>query len=124
MRRPIQILPDHFDTSSQDPVLLDDLEDEIDVSEVYNHETKKMLCQLLTSQCQLAVVLTPLITTVYPPSGFESSVVDFGTKLVRIENVKARLRYWETNEVVQVPSNQNLHTSVAFYSQLTSLYFE
>ncbi|KAH8706023.1 hypothetical protein BGW36DRAFT_457350 [Talaromyces proteolyticus] len=124
MRRPIQVLPFHFDPYSREPLQLKDLEAEIDVSEVYNKETKVMLCKILTSLCNLVTALTMLITTIYPPSGIEDLDTDIGMKLLQADDIKSRLRYWESNHMVHLSFSQNHHSSVRFYSQLTTLYYD
>ncbi|KAJ5912019.1 uncharacterized protein N7473_001322 [Penicillium subrubescens] len=70
MRRPLQILPTHFEVASRDPLLMDDLSDEIHTSQVYDSETKEMLCKIMTSLCRLAVSLTNVIMTLYPLDPF------------------------------------------------------
>jgi hypothetical protein len=124
MRRPIQVHPVHFDASSHDPLVLDDLEDEINESEVYDANTKRMLCTILTSQCRLATAVTMLITTIYPHSGVEDLQTDFCTKLKRTDDIKSRLQYWETHHMVRLLPDQDHYAAVDFYAQLTSLYYE
>lgn len=67
MRQPLRILPSHFDTASQCPLLLEALSMKFQTSEVYDPETRMMLLKVLTSQCRLVPALTALIIAVYPP---------------------------------------------------------
>lgn len=123
MRRSLQILPSHFDAASQCPLLLADLSEETHASEVYDPETKVMLCKVLTSQCQLVAALTSLIMAVYPPDQSKSLHENFES--VRINEIKSQLEYWKTNHMLQ-PSSQDssYHPSIPFYKQLTCVYFE
>jgi hypothetical protein len=122
MRRSLQILPYDFDASSHTPPTIEDFYDEIYTSEVYNPETKTMLTSIFASQCHLAVAITMLLVTLFAASG---PTEDPGFLLLRANDLKARLVYWKESQVVQVsPQASQSHPSVAFYHQLTSLYYE
>ncbi|KAJ5552232.1 hypothetical protein N7494_001610 [Penicillium frequentans] len=123
MRRPLQILPSHFDTTSHCPLLLEDLSMEIHASEVYDPETKVMLSKVLTSQCRLVTALTTLIMAVYPPDQPKSLRKSFES--VQINEIKFQLDYWKANHMLP-PSSQDsgCHPSISFYKQLTCVYFE
>ncbi|KAJ5986168.1 hypothetical protein N7451_010533 [Penicillium sp. IBT 35674x] len=123
MRRPLQILPSHFDTTSHCPLLLEDLSSEIHASGVYDPETKVMLFRVLTSQCRLVAALTTLIMAVYPADQPNSSQKSFES--VQINEIKFQLEYWKANHMLP-PSSQDLgcHPSISFYKQLTCVYFE
>lgn len=125
MRRSLQILPSHFDLSSRPPLSLEDLEDEIHASEVYNADTKTTFCKILTSQGQLAVTLTALLMTVYPGAGLQDLRSDLDLMWVRINDFKARLRHWERNHMVQISHRSGEENpSILFYHNLTALYCE
>ncbi|CAI7641898.1 unnamed protein product [Penicillium pancosmium] len=125
MRRPLQIPPSHFDPSSHLPLVLDDLEDEIHASEVYDAHTKIILCKMLTSQCQLAVTLTTLLMTIYPGASLEDLKSDLDVMWRKFNDSKARLRHWEQHHMVQIShTNGDENSSISFYHHLTGLYYE
>lgn len=125
MRRPLQILPARFDVVSREPLLTEDLSDEIESSQVYDPETKKILCKIMTSLCRLAASLTNLIMTLYPLDPFPDCQGSQLADIASIDDIQARLQYWESNHMLR-PSSQDSdhHSSVAFFKQLTALYFE
>ncbi|KAJ5356145.1 hypothetical protein N7517_010754, partial [Penicillium concentricum] len=125
MRRPLQILPAHFDPKSRDVLLVGDLYDEIYSSEVYDPETKIMLCKIMTSHCQLALALTDLIMMVYPPSGCTGLQNDMTPETTRIDEIESRLNVWKCQNMLPLsPDDSSFHACVVFYKQLTALYFE
>ncbi|KAF3393962.1 hypothetical protein F1880_004799 [Penicillium rolfsii] len=127
MRRPLQILPTHFDVASRDPLMMDDLSDEIHTSRVYDSETKGMLCKIMTSLCRLAVSLTNVIMTLYPLDPFPDGQGGGGqsAEIASIDDIQSRLQYWATTHMLRPsPEDSNCHPSVAFFKQLTALYFE
>ncbi|OQE04405.1 hypothetical protein PENVUL_c033G05563 [Penicillium vulpinum] len=125
MRRPLQILPAHFDTTSRDLLLVDDLYDEVYSSKVYDPESKIMLCKIMTSQCQLALALTDLIMIVYPPGIHMGPQNDLTSEETRIDEIKSRLNDWKSQNMLQLsPEDSCLHACIVFYKQLTVLYFE
>ncbi|KAE8361516.1 fungal-specific transcription factor domain-containing protein [Aspergillus caelatus] len=125
VRRALQILPYHFDVASHSPLTREDLEDEVHTSEVYDAATKKRLIDILTSQCHLAVAMTLLLMTVYPPGDPLTFGQDSALILARTDDLKERLQFWESNHMIQVSSSDGQwHQSVAFYCQLISLYYQ
>ena len=125
MRRPLQILPAQFDVVSREPLLIDDLSDEIESSQVYDPETKEMLCKIMTSLCRLAASLTNLIMTLYPLDPFPDCQGSQSADIASIDDIQARLQYWESNHMLRPSSkDSDYHSSVAFFKQLTALYFE
>lgn len=125
MRRSLQILPSHFDLFSQPPLALEDLEDEIHASEVYDAHTKTILCKVLTSQCQLAVALTTLLMTVYPGAGLQDLQPDDDVTWRRVNDSMARLHHWEKQHMVQISHGTGEENpSIPFYQHLTALYYE
>jgi hypothetical protein len=125
MRRPLQILPAHFDVVSRDPLLVDDLADEIHSSRVYDSETKEMLCKIMTSLCRLAASLTNLIMTLYPLDPFPDCQGSQTADIASIDDIQSRLHHWAaTHKLRPSPEDSDSHTSVAFFKQITALYFE
>lgn len=126
MRRPLQILPTHFDVASRDPLLMDDLSDEIHTSQVYDPETKETLCKIMTSLCRLAVSLTNVIMTLYPLDPFpDGQGGGQSADIASIDDIQSRLHYWAATHMLRPsPEDSDCHTSIAFFKQLTVLYFE
>jgi hypothetical protein len=125
MRRSLQIPPALFDPFSWAPLQLEDFEDEIHASEVYDPDTKTQLCGILTSLCHLAVAMTMLLTTLYPDSGYKGVTTDHRLLLTRAGDIKARLNYWEENNMVLLsPQTADSNPAVKFYQQLIFLYCE
>ncbi|KAL4805916.1 fungal-specific transcription factor domain-containing protein [Aspergillus unguis] len=125
MRRSLQILPSDFDVFSHPPLALEDMEDEIHASEVYDAHTKTVLCKVLTSQCQLAVALTPVLMTVYPGAGLQDLRPDDDTTWRRVNDSMARLHHWEKHHMVQINHETGAENpSIPFFQHLTALYYE
>lgn len=125
MRRPIQILPAHFDAFSRDPLLVDDLSDEIETSRVYDSETKRILCKIMTSLCQLVAPLTNISMTLYPLDPFPDCQGAQSAEIASIDDIQSRLHYWEATQMLRpCAQDSDNHQSVAFFKQLTALYYE
>ncbi|GAB1202431.1 hypothetical protein APSETT445_001046 [Aspergillus pseudonomiae] len=105
VRRALQILPCHFDVSSHSPLTYEDLEDEVQASEVYDAATKKRLIEVVTSQFQLAATMTLLLMTVYPPGDHQSFGQGLDLVPARTADLKERLQFWESNHMVQVDAS-------------------
>lgn len=125
MRRPIQILPAHFTAAFREPLQIEDLADEIYASEVYDPPDKVLLCQILTSQCQLATTLTHLLMAVYPMDLSLGPREGIMSDSARNDNIRAGLNHWRLNDMLRLsPQDNQSHASVKFFKQLTSLYYE
>ncbi|KAE8375425.1 fungal-specific transcription factor domain-containing protein [Aspergillus bertholletiae] len=125
VRRNLQIHPSHFDTTSHSPLGYEDLHDEVHTSEVYNAATKTRLIEILTSQCYLAVAVTQLLMTVYPPVDPQSFKQGVSPISARTNDLRKRLQYWESTHMIQIsPYDCQWHRSVVFYCQLTCLYYQ
>ncbi|CEJ60865.1 hypothetical protein PMG11_09421 [Penicillium brasilianum] len=125
MRRPLQILTSHFDVSLPDNLNTQDFEDMEHHSNVYNLETKCALRDVFLAQCRLAIALTPVIMTIYPPGYMSGSPKDLVSTLARAEDVKTRLQYWRSQHAfVFSTAKSETHPSVTLFKQLTALYYE
>ncbi|OAT09007.1 hypothetical protein BDBG_04585 [Blastomyces gilchristii SLH14081] len=129
LRRYPQITPQHFDLSL-DCMAEEDLQDEIQKSEVYNAETKRILANVLRVQCQLAIVLTRVIMIVYAPNGFSQpksmTEKEFMKSLREIEDIRATLTQWANEAKAAFGSifaSDDVHESVTLYSNLTFMYY-
>jgi hypothetical protein len=105
---------------------MDDLSDEIHTSQVYDSETKEMLCKIMTSLCRLAVSLTNVIMTLYPLDPFpDGQGGGQSADIASIDDIQSRLHYWAATHMLRPsPEDSDCHSSVAFFKQLTALYFE
>lgn len=125
MRRSLQIAPSQFDAMAREPLQADDLSDEIEASKVYDADTKRVLCRILTSLCQLVASLTNLIDTLYPLDPYPDCHASQTASIASIDDIQARLGYWQTYQMLRPsPDDYRIHKSVAFFKQLTALYFE
>ncbi|KAF7715973.1 Fungal Zn(2)-Cys(6) binuclear cluster domain-containing protein [Penicillium ucsense] len=125
MRRPLQILPKQFDVMTRDPLEVDDLSDEIHTSRVYDADTKRVLCRIMTSLCQLVASLTSLIDALYPLDPFPDCHASQGASIASIDDIQARLKHWQSYQMLPLSSEDySVHKSVAFFKQLNALYFE
>jgi hypothetical protein len=105
---------------------MDDLSDEIHTSQVYDLETKETLCKIMTSLCRLAVSLTNVIMTLYPLDPFpDGQGGGQSVDIASIDDIQSRLHYWAATHMLRPsPEDSDCHTSIAFFKQLTVLYFE
>ncbi|KAJ5484048.1 hypothetical protein N7539_005844 [Penicillium diatomitis] len=125
MRRPLQIPPTQFDIMTRDPLEIDDLSDEIHTSRVYDADTKRVLCRIMTSLCQLVSSLTSLIDALYPLDPFPDCHASQGASIASIDDIQARLKHWQSYQMLPLSSEDySVHKSVAFFKQLNALYFE
>ncbi|KIW45307.1 uncharacterized protein PV06_03705 [Exophiala oligosperma] len=96
-RRPMQISTLQFDFS-QDRITMDDLEPEVAISKVFDTDSKIILCNLVTVQCDLATSLSGLSSLFYSGSGRSSELSnqeDNSTNVLEVlETAKAPLDNW------------------------------
>ena len=125
MRRPLQILPSSFEVAFPEILQLQDFADEKHSSKVYDPEIKSALCDIISSQCSLAIALTPLIMTIYPPDQISGSSENLTSLLDRAEDAKLRLQYWRSQHgfLFSTPQKEG-HTSITLFKLLTALYYE
>jgi hypothetical protein len=129
VRRPIQITRSHFDLS--EPGLgVDDLCEEFGQSHVYNYKTKQLLAELLAAQCTLAVLLTNIITIVYPPDGMRQDLHcsdDLARATRKLDACRSELTHWyaQTRDLIvdrNLPSD--MHKSVTLYAVMLDIYYQ
>ena len=123
MRRPLQILPNSFDVAVHQPLSVDDFTDEINASEVYEAETKTVLCKILTSLCLLTAPLTKIIQISYPS---HSRPQRRRADASALEVVQHHLYDWEHSQAVKLRKEHEKkpNNSTDFYNKLTTLYYE
>lgn len=130
LRRHLQITPPNFDLSL-DCMNDKDMQEEIYCSEVYNVETKRHLAKVLNLQCQLAMVLTGVVTTVYAANGSTQpqplTVDDFEAGMAKLVKIREVLTQWaRVAKVAFGPfrGTDKVHESVILYSELTYMYYQ
>lgn len=130
VRRPLIISSEHFDFNSNRPLCAEDLAQEVDHSRVYDSATKRALAELLAILCELAVMLTDIITIVYPvneiPIGSMTEMV-LSRFRVRIERCKADLAQWYDSASVRFPTPAGLgdsNDSLILFTNLMYLYYQ
>lgn len=127
-RRAVQITNAHFDfdqTFSEE-----DLEHEIGFSRVYDAETQRKIAKTIVAQCDLAVILTGVLSTCYPMDGSHSlgrfASPDLTETQDRIEQNRSNLLNWFTRfslqALVQMETNMP-HVSVKLYTNLLYIYY-
>ena len=130
VRRPLQITPDHFDFSQESVTELD-FAGEVELSQVYDRETKILLARIFMVQCQFAVAVTPMIMVIYPLNGVVIPAFPTRTQLSklynRIEESQKELGKWmEMAKAQLVPGEDKIaapHNSVTLYTDLTYIYY-
>lgn len=108
----------------------EDFEDELYHSPIYNTAAKERLLAALEEQCQLAVLLTDLVSLIFTPrmtsATSSTSTEAFGALMTTIENIKGSLMRWETQ--AQPPSSPNVkpenHDPAATLKNLTFMYYQ
>ncbi|KAJ5365524.1 Transcription factor [Penicillium concentricum] len=76
----------------------EDFSEELHQSQVYDYDTKKRLLEALQKQCELAVLLTDLVTLAFTHQKTPRrllSMIEFQGLLLSIKNIKKSLDEWE-----------------------------
>lgn len=131
VRRPLQITPEHFD-SSQDMVAEQDFSGEVEHSQVYDAETKLLLANIFIAQCHFAIAVTSTIMAISPLDGViipvPSSPAQNSELRIRMEESKKELQKWKEifkDRLTQRSSNSAvLHDSVTLFTDVTSIYYQ
>ncbi|CAK7215769.1 hypothetical protein SBRCBS47491_002596 [Sporothrix bragantina] len=104
VRRSIQITRAHFDLEANPPLTRADLADEIERSRVYNPGTKSCLIEILVHMVELCVVLTDILTLVFPADdtpGWGRQIADGDAG--RVRQCKIELRRWYKDVALKFP---------------------
>lgn len=129
MRRSIEIGHEHFDFT-QPRLDESDLSHEFEFSQVYDRATKVELAHILAAQIDLAVVLTDVISLVYPARGYRSfDKLDYNTMRSMSPKVKECMNslaksYTLFQDTCPLHLGTRLHESVSLYNGLTRIYFQ
>lgn len=103
-RRSINITRDRFDFDAVTPLGFADLEDEVHRSSVYNAATKRSLARLLTHYIQFCIVLTDVLTLVFPfENAQQSRITPKPEDEAKIEECKLLLERWHERTSIYFP---------------------
>lgn len=103
---------------------------EFEYSQVYDRATKAELAHILAAQIDLAVVLTDVISLVYPASGYRSfDKLDYNTMRSMSPKVKECMNslgksYAMFQSTCPLHIETRMHESVSLYNGLTRIYFQ
>ncbi|KAH6972022.1 fungal-specific transcription factor domain-containing protein [Ilyonectria sp. MPI-CAGE-AT-0026] len=134
MRLPIRITKDQFDFNA-DPLTSNDMEDELQRSEVYNPGTKRRLVEILAQSVELYTALTDILSLILPPKGIHDPIQQGKDKShVTLQDCKAALRRWHASAVSKLPNIRNCsnmtsptraasHESIILYKNVMYMYY-
>jgi hypothetical protein len=103
----------------------EDFADEIKHSRVYDETTKRLLLQALQEQCQLAVLLSDLVSLVFAPRAIPLCFLSgdqFNGLMSTIERIKLTLVEWETRTLSATKPTARAGPA-AILTNLTCMYF-
>lgn len=108
----------------------DDFEDEMKHSPFYNYEDKQHLLAALREQCNLAVLLTDLVSLIFSPrvplTMSSTTTEEFSAMTSAIGNINKSLIQWEAQ--AQHPPNPSAslkaHDPCAALKNLTFMYYQ
>lgn len=132
VRRGIQITSNKFDF--EEPGLSEeDLAGEVNGSQVYTPETKRLLVQTIVAQCALAAAMTPTMTAIYRANNFFSqtpTVSQLVTSMAEIAQGNTELRIWArrykaglTERVRTGKQHPALDAPVTVFADMTMIYY-
>lgn len=102
-------------------------EAEINGSEVYNSTTKRTLFTVFREQCQLAALLTEMVSLVFGTHGLSAPILTyegFQERLAVINKIKTSLTMWERSSLISSPIDDNIHSAVVKFTHLTMMYYQ
>lgn len=108
----------------------EDFEDEIQHSRVHDEATKRRLFQALQEQCQLAVLLSELVSLIFVPRAVTSCflcVEDFDGLMSTIKRIKLSLVEWQAQDPLSPPTPTtatDLDDPVDILTNLTFMYLQ
>lgn len=101
-------------------------ETEINTSEVYDPETKRRIFMIFQEQCQLAVLLTEMVSIVFD-HGLSIHVLSrehFLATLDTLNKTRFSLLLWEQCSLIPLLEKQNTRMEVVKVIQLTMMYYQ
>ena len=103
-------------------------EAEIHGSLVYDPDVKRMLFTVLQEQCQLAVLLTEMVSIVFGTHGlsFPSFISrdGFQDRLAILQKIRTSLCLWKESSPLSFLGDQNPHKAVVKFAHLTMIYYQ
>ncbi|KAJ5824739.1 Transcription factor [Penicillium robsamsonii] len=103
----------------------EDFSEELHQSQVYDYDTKKCLLEALQKQCELAVLLTDLVTLAFTHQKTPRrllSMIEFQGLLLSIKKIKKSLNEWELpKQPLGAPSNRSRSEGNDAVERLTNM---
>jgi len=100
----------------------EDLAGEFNYSTVYDYETKRALAMILLAQMNLAVVLTDVLSLIYPIKTLDySTLMEMPTLM---QDCRDGLHNWNSNLEETSALFGSSHDSVSLFHGLTQIYYQ
>lgn len=126
LRRKSQILSFEL-TMRPDLPNEESFQDEIYESQVYDSRTKRILLTVFREQCQLAVILTKMLSIVFGTHRLSFPILShesFHDRLAVISTIKTSLASWEKDTYASSMTNHNVNNAVTKFTNLTMMYYQ
>lgn len=126
LRRPPQIVFSDLRLMSSRPAE-EDFEAEIGGSQVYDPTTKRALFVAFQDQCELASLLTEIVSVIFMTHGISIPSLPpepFKRALAAISKMKTSLGLWKQGSRLSVPESANTHDAVIRFSHTTFMYYQ
>jgi hypothetical protein len=129
VRRALFITFEHF-AFDKFPLTVEDFQEEIESSRVYDSATKRQHVNVMVTQCQLAIALTDTIKTLYPmqetPASCLVQAENLSKSLADITRCKAQLLSWYRfmkSHSISLEGYREVDGSVAVGTAMVYIYF-
>lgn len=102
-------------------------EDEISGSRVYDPGTKRMLFIVFQSQCQLALLLTEMVSVVFGTQGLSLPLLSpegLEHTLGVLSRIRMSLELWKQESPLPHTQHSPAHSAVIKFTQLTMVYYQ
>ena len=100
---------------------------EINGSHVYNPGTKQMLFIVFQNQCQLAVLLTEMVSIIFGTHGLSLPFLSpegFRNTLGILNRIKTSLQLWRQESPLSHTQHSTAHSAVIKFTQVTMMYYQ
>lgn len=104
-----------------------EFESEINGSRVYDAETRRTLFIAFRDLCQLAILLTEMVSLIYGHHGLSLPYLtfqDFHSKLALTGSIQTSLVLWRQNSESSATDCEKVHSSVRKFIHLTAMYYQ
>lgn len=132
VRRMIQIGPEKFDFD-QPGLEEEDLAEECNESDVYDAASKRILSKIVIAQCELAVAMTPMMTSAYRNESTqvdEQSVTMLIDSIAAVEKASTELIVWARrfrNSLTRIANEgqheQESNPSFMLFAHMTMIHY-